>query len=174
MGIGLAAAPGLQRHVCDDRRGAEGPPPDWQTFRRRRPRAPGAWASATNFRNRPDGLAGLLKTYGLRLQGTPVTMDLGLLYQALNSGKVDMIAANATDGLISVLPVTILKDDRHYFPPYECAVVVREDTLRRNPQLKEALTELSGRLSDATIRKLNYQVDGEHRPVPEVARSFLH
>lgn len=126
------------------------------------------------FQERPDGLAGLLKTYGLRLQGTPVTMDLGLLYQALNSGKVDMIAANSTDGLASVLPVTILKDDRHYFPPYECAVVVREDTLRRNPQLKEALTELSGRLSDATIRKLNYQVDGEHRPVPEVARSFLH
>ena len=125
------------------------------------------------FEKRPDGLEGLLRTYGLRVQGSPVTMDLGLLYQALNSGKVDMIAANSTDGLASFLPVTILQDDRHYFPPYECAVIVREEALRQNPQLKQALLELSGRISDSTMRNLNYQVDGEHRPVPEVARSFL-
>ncbi len=125
------------------------------------------------FQQRPDGLEGLLKTYGLRVQGSPITMDLGLLYQALKSGKVDMIAANSTDGLASFLPVTVLQDDRHYFPPYECAVVVREEALRQYPDLKAALTELSGKISDSTMRKLNYQVDGEHRPVSEVARAFL-
>ncbi len=125
------------------------------------------------FEQRPDGLDGLLRTYGLRLEGAPISMDLGLLYQALISGKVDMIAANSTDGLASVLPVTILRDDRHYFPPYQCAVVVRQEALQRNPRLKSALMELSGRISDAAMRDLNYQVDGLHRPVPEVARSFL-
>jgi len=125
------------------------------------------------FEQRPDGLNGLLKTYGLRLDGPPVTMDLGLLYQALTSGKVDMIAANSTDGMASVLPLTILRDDRRYFPSYECAVVIRDEALRQNPQLKAALDELSGKISDDVMRRLNYQVDGLHRTVPEVASSFL-
>jgi glycine betaine/choline ABC-type transport system substrate-binding protein len=125
------------------------------------------------FQSRPDGLAGLLKTYGLRTEGSPVTMDLGLLYSALESRKVDMIAANSTDGLASVMDVKILRDDRHYFPPYECAVVVRDETLTRFPGLRKALEELSGKLPDALMRKLNYRVDGEHIPVAQVAREFL-
>jgi osmoprotectant transport system substrate-binding protein len=125
------------------------------------------------FQQRPDGLAGLLKTYGLRTEGAPVAMDLGLLYAALQAGKVDMIAANSTDGLASVLDVKILADDRHYFPPYECAVVVRQETLSRFPALRGALEELSGKLPDDVMRKLNYAVDGQHRPVAEVAAGFL-
>ncbi|HVW83138.1 MAG TPA: glycine betaine ABC transporter substrate-binding protein, partial [Bryobacteraceae bacterium] len=78
------------------------------------------------FAHRPDGLPGLLKTYGLQLSGSPRTMDLGLLYQALARRQVDMVAGNSTDGMLSVLPLTVLEDDRHYFPPYECALVVRE------------------------------------------------
>ena len=68
------------------------------------------------FLKRPDGLQGLLRTYPLRLQGAPLAMDLGLLYSALQSGKVDMAAANSTDGLLSVLPVIALADDKTYFP----------------------------------------------------------
>jgi glycine betaine/choline ABC-type transport system substrate-binding protein len=125
------------------------------------------------FRGRPDGLAGLLQTYHLRLSGDPVTMDLGLLYAALGSRKVDMIAANSTDGLLSVLDVTVLADDRNYFPPYECAAVVRQATLARNPGLRGALEQLSGRLTDSVMRKLNYEVDGKHRRAAEVAEEFL-
>jgi osmoprotectant transport system substrate-binding protein len=125
------------------------------------------------FKQRPDGLDGLLSSYGLRTDGEPITMDLGLLYTALQSRKVDMIAANSTDGLASVLDVKILDDNRHYFPPYECAVVVREDTLARYPQLREALEQLSGKLPDAVMRKLNYAVDGEHRDPAQVASEFL-
>src|SRR5262249_43667854 len=69
------------------------------------------------FQKRPDGLQGLLSTYGLRTEGRVVTMDLGLLYAALKTRKVDMIAANSTDGLASVMDVKILEDNRHYFPP---------------------------------------------------------
>jgi glycine betaine/choline ABC-type transport system substrate-binding protein len=125
------------------------------------------------FKQRPDGLDGLLKAYALRLAGDPVSMDLGLLYAALGSRKVDMIAANSTDGLISAMDVTILEDDRHYFPPYECAVIAREQTLARYPQLRPALDELSGKLPDAVMRKLNYEVDGKHRSVRVVAAEFL-
>jgi osmoprotectant transport system substrate-binding protein len=125
------------------------------------------------FAGRPDGLEGLLKAYGLRSAGDPVTMDLGLLYSALASRKVDMIAANSTDGPASVLDVTALADDRRYFPPYECAVVAREETLARFPALGAALQELSGKLNAATMRRLNQLVDGEHRPAGQVAAQFL-
>lgn len=126
------------------------------------------------FQKREDGLDGLLKIYGLRIDGNLVTMDLGLLYQALQTRKVDMIAANSTDGLASALDVTVLADDRRYFPPYECAVVVREDTLARFPQLRDALDRLAGKLPDAVMRKLNYAVDGEHRPPAQIAGEFLN
>ncbi len=125
------------------------------------------------FQQRPDGLSGLVKTYGLRIDGQPVTMDLGLLYAALDGRKVDLIAANSTDGLASAMDVAILEDDRHYFPPYECAVVVRAEALQRFPQLRPVLEELSGKLSDDVMRRLNYQVDGKHRPPAEVAAEYL-
>lgn len=125
------------------------------------------------FRQRPDGLDGMLKTYNLRLSGDPVTMDLGLLYSALDGRKVDMIAANSTDGLIAVRDVAVLEDDRRYFPPYQCAAVVRRATLARYPGLGAALRELSDRLPDRTMRRLNYEVDGEHHPAAQVAGEFL-
>lgn len=125
------------------------------------------------FQSRPDGLDGLLRTYGLRLNGAPVVMDLGLLYPALEGAKVDMVAANATDGLISALDVTTLADDRGYFPPYQCAVVVRQDTLARFAGLRAALAELSGKVTDEAMRKLNYQVDGKHRQPAEAAADAL-
>ena len=125
------------------------------------------------FLKRPDGLEGLLRTYPLRLQGSPLAMDLGLLYSALQSGKVDMAAANSTDGLLSVLPVIALADDKTYFPPYECAVIVREDTLAKYEGLRQTLESLSGKIDAAMMRKLNHAVDGEHRSVKDVAAEAL-
>jgi glycine betaine/choline ABC-type transport system substrate-binding protein len=125
------------------------------------------------FVRREDGLAGLVKTYGLRLSGPPRTMDLGLLYRALENRDVDMVAGNSTDGLLSVLHVKVLEDDRHYFPPYQCALVVRESAERQFPGLKAALQELSGKISSETMQRLNYELDGKHRPAREIARDFL-
>jgi osmoprotectant transport system substrate-binding protein len=132
-----------------------------------------AWrlGAGPEFSSRPDGLEGLLKTYRLRTDGNPVSMDLGLLYTALDGGQVDMIAANSTDGLAAVRDVAILQDDRRYFPPYDCAVVARQDTLARFPGLRAAIEEL--RISDAQMRKLNHRVDGERRSVVQVAAEFL-
>lgn len=126
------------------------------------------------FLQRPDGFTGLVKTYGLEIKGQIKTMDLGLLYRALDQRQVDMIAASATDGMLSVLDVTVLQDDKHYFPPYEAAAVVRAESLASRSGMREALEELSGKLTNETMRKLNYEVDGKHTPLAEVAREFLN
>ena len=125
------------------------------------------------FVQRPDGLAGLMQTYGLPVKGSVKTMDLGLLYQALEQKQVDMVAANATDGLLSVNPVVALEDDRHYFPPYQAAIVVRSGSLQEYKGLREALAKLSGRFTTPMMQKLNYQLDGTHRPIRDIAREFL-
>ena len=125
------------------------------------------------FTQRPDGLAGLVKAYGLKIDGDPVVMDLGLLYAALKLKQVDLAAANATDGMLGHAEFAVLEDDRHYFPPYECAIAVRGDALKRFPGLEKALGELSGRISDAQMRRMNEQVDIGHRSAAEVAREFL-
>ena len=125
------------------------------------------------FLQRPDGFNGLIKAYGLGTKGQIETMDLGLLYQALEQRRVEMIAAAATDGMLSVLDVKVLQDDRHYFPPYEAAPVVRAEALAAHAGMREALEELAGKLTDRDMQKLNYQLDGKHRPLADVAREWL-
>jgi osmoprotectant transport system substrate-binding protein len=125
------------------------------------------------FMERPDGYHGLVRAYGLKFGAGPRVMDLGLLYRALTSHEVDLVAGNSTDGLISALHLTILDDDHHYFPPYEAVPVVRQDTVRRHPEVLRALQELAGKISDADMQRMNYAVDGEHQDVAEVAREFL-
>ncbi|MBI3697984.1 MAG: ABC transporter substrate-binding protein [Acidobacteria bacterium] len=134
-----------------------------------------AWklGAGYEFQQRPDGLAGLLKTYGLPLDGSVKSMDLGLLYKAIEQKRVDMIAANATDGMLSVMDLKVLRDDKGYFPPYQAAVLVHSEALATFPGLRGALNELSGQFTDAAMQKLNYQVDGEHHSVAKVAAAFL-
>jgi glycine betaine/choline ABC-type transport system substrate-binding protein len=125
------------------------------------------------FEQRPDGLPALEKTYGLRLASSPRSMDLGLLYRALEQNQVTMIAANATDGLLSAMDLKVLADDQRAFPPYELCIAAGEEALRDVPGLREALLELSGKFSNRRMQELNYQVDGLHRPAAQVASEFL-
>jgi glycine betaine/choline ABC-type transport system substrate-binding protein len=125
------------------------------------------------FLTRADGYAALTRGYNLQWSAGPKTMDLGLLYKALSQGQVNMIAANATDGLLSVGDLKVLKDDKGIFPPYQACLVAREDTLAKTPGFGAALRELSGKFTNEKMQALNYQVDGQHRPVPLVAAEFL-
>lgn len=124
------------------------------------------------FEQRPDGLAGLTAAYGLKFGAPPRTMDLGLLYRALQQHQVDIIAANSTDGPIQALGLTALEDDRHYFPPYQAVPLVREDALKRWPQIALALQSLAGKISAADMRTMNEAVDGQHRDPADVVRQF--
>jgi len=124
------------------------------------------------FEQRPDGLHGLSEAYGLKFAAAPRTMDLGLLYRALNAHQVDMIAANSTDGPIQALGLVALEDDKHYFPPYQAAPLVREEALQRWPQMKVALDALAGRVSADDMRTMNEAIDGEHRDPADVVHEF--
>jgi osmoprotectant transport system substrate-binding protein len=125
------------------------------------------------FMERPDGYPGLAQTYGLKFGAPPRIMDLGLLYRALIEKQVDIVAGNSTDGLISALDLTILRDDRDYFPPYQAVPIAREETLARHPEIRAALRQLGGQISDDEMRRLNYAVDGEDRDVTQVVTEFL-
>jgi osmoprotectant transport system substrate-binding protein len=125
------------------------------------------------FMERPDGYEGLARTYGLSFADQPHILDLGLLYRALLGKQVDLVAGNSTDGLLSARDLVILEDDKHYFPPYEAVPIVRPDALARHPEARAALLELAGKINDTEMRKMNYEVDGEHRDIADVAREFL-
>lgn len=125
------------------------------------------------FQERPDGYRGLAQKYGLVFREPPQAMDLAITYRALASGQVDLIAGDATAGLIGRLGLVQLEDNRHYFPPYDAIPVARAETLLRYPQVRTSLQRLAGRISAVDMRAMNDAVDG-HRESPEsVAKRFL-
>ncbi|MEO8379566.1 MAG: glycine betaine ABC transporter substrate-binding protein, partial [Acidobacteriota bacterium] len=125
------------------------------------------------FTERSDGWTGLQKAYDLHVDAAPRSMDLGLMYKALTSNEVDLIAGAVTDGLIEPLGLVILTDDRHYFPPYDAVVVQRTDLDQRCKGASAALESLRNTLDDATMRHLNHEVDGKKRDVSEVVRELV-
>jgi osmoprotectant transport system substrate-binding protein len=125
------------------------------------------------FMERPDGYAGLIAAYQLHFAAPPRVMDLGLLAPALKNHQIDIAAGNATDGLIPALDLFVLKDDRHYFPPYDGVAVIRREMLRQHPEVGQAIAELGGKISDQEMQKLNYALDGQRRDAKDVAHEFL-
>ncbi|HUA85538.1 MAG TPA: glycine betaine ABC transporter substrate-binding protein [Bryobacteraceae bacterium] len=124
------------------------------------------------FSQRIDGMPALSQ-YHLPMSAAPVSMDMGLVYKALEDGKVNMIAANATDGPLAAHDWTVLKDDKKAFGSYQACILARANALTAEPRLKPALLELSGKLSSETMRKLNAEVDVDHRRPADVAADFL-
>ena len=125
------------------------------------------------FLQRADGYPGLARTYGLRFAAPPTAMDLSLIYRALAQGQVDLVAGDATSGLIDAYGLVMLQDDRHYFPPYDAAIIARAPALLAHPEVRDALATLSGRITLADMRRMNRAVDAEHRDPTDVAREFL-
>lgn len=124
------------------------------------------------FLERPDGYQGLAQRYGLVFAEAPRVMDLGLIYRALESRQVDLVAGSNTDGLIAALGLAVLEDDRSYFPPYDAVPIVRPQALEK-PGIASALAGLSGRISAEEMRRLNYSVDGEKKDAAVVVRQFI-
>jgi len=125
------------------------------------------------FLTRPDGLAKLDKAYAIQWDGTPRSMDLGLLYQALEQRKVDMAAGNSTDAQLADSKFSVLRDDKKVFPPYNACFVVRRSLVQQRPEAEWALSMLSHRISDQTMRELNRRVEHDRQPIEKVAREFL-
>jgi glycine betaine/choline ABC-type transport system substrate-binding protein len=100
-------------------------------------------------------------------------MDPGLMYKALAEGAVDVIDGFATDGRIRAYNLLILTDDKHFFPPYYAAPLIRNETVRKYPEIAALLNSLAGTINNETMQKLNYQVDKEEMSPADVAREFL-
>jgi glycine betaine/choline ABC-type transport system substrate-binding protein len=125
------------------------------------------------FLERPDGYPGLTRFYNFSFRKAPKQMDPGLMYKALSEKAVDIIDGFATDGRIQAYGLITLQDDKHFFPPYYAAPLIRKKTLNKYPQVGKVLDGLSGTISDGTMRRLNYKVDGRGERPSDVAREFL-
>jgi len=125
------------------------------------------------FLEREDGYKGLVSTYGLTFRERPAEMDLGLLYPALQSGKVDLVAGNSTDGLIAAMGLAVLEDDKRYFPPYEAAFVARGEVWRKSPKVRQVFERFAGAIGADEMRRMNAAIDRDKLRPEDVAREFL-
>jgi osmoprotectant transport system permease protein len=125
----------------------------------------------SEFIEREDGYIGLDSAYNLPIEIKE--MEIGLMYQALNNGDVDVIDGFSTDGRIKEFNLKSLEDDKGYFPPYYAAPVINGNTLFKYPQLKEIFNLLENKLTSERMSELNYMVDGEKMELGDVANIFL-
>ena len=129
----------------------------------------------TEFANRSDGLQGMVELYGMDLGRKNIRqMDSGLVYTALKNGQVFAGLVYTTDGRLSAFNLKLLDDDKHYFPDYTAAPVVRTSYLKQHPDLEGLLKPLADLFDDETMRQLNARVDVNHESPSTVAADFLH
>lgn len=128
----------------------------------------------TEFANRSDGLAGMVELYDMNLSRKNIRqMDAGLVYTALRNSQVFAGLVYTTDGRLNAFKLKLLEDDKHYFPDYTAAPVVRQAYLDAHPQLAEQLKPLAELFDDNTMRELNARVDVDHQSPSTVAADFL-
>lgn len=125
-----------------------------------------------DFFEREDGFDALCKEYGLEFKNT-MDLDIGLKYQAVSQGKIDALVVFTTDGQLSASDVTVLEDDKNFYPSYLCGNVVRMDTLKAHPELEQVFEKVTGILTNADMAKLNYQVEEQGKEPEEAAKDFL-
>lgn len=125
-----------------------------------------------DYIERADGLPGMSAAYGFQFKEIK-DIDIGLKYQALRNGDIDVTNGYTTDAQISQDDVRALKDDKSYQVNYFCSTVVRKDALEKYPKLKETLELMDGILTDQKMAELNYQVEEEGRDEAEVAEELI-
>ena len=125
-----------------------------------------------DFYERADGYQSFCDTYGLHF-GTTMDLDIGLKYQALAEGQVDVMTVFTTDGQLSTADAVVLTDDGGFFPSYRCGNVVRQQVLDEHPELRAVLEKLNDTITDADMAQMNYEVESEGRSPEDVARAYL-
>ena len=128
--------------------------------------------SEYDFYEREDGYPGLVNTYNFNFKETK-ELDIGLKYKAIGEGQVDVINNFSTDGLLVEYDLKVLEDDKNFFPAYQAATVIRQETLDKYPELEAILNKLAGQISEEEMQQMNYYVEKENREAGEVAAEFL-
>lgn len=122
------------------------------------------------FLARADGWPGLAKAYGMHAE--PKGVEHGMAYTLIDEGELDVTEVYTTEGLLHAHPLRVLRDDRGFFPPYEAAFLYGPKVARSSTALG-AIVALAGRFDQATMQRLNFAVEVEHRPIPDVASEWL-
>jgi osmoprotectant transport system substrate-binding protein len=130
-------------------------------------------ATIQEFLSRPDGLPGLRRVYGGFSFREIRTYDIALKYQALLSGRADVVSAFTTDGAIATDALVVLHDDRHLWPPYNVAPVVRKETLTAQPRIAYVLNRVSSAITNRAAQKMNAAVESSVQDPADVAAAFL-
>jgi osmoprotectant transport system substrate-binding protein len=116
----------------------------------------------------------MAEAYNMNISKNDVkTMQWGLTYESLNQGDADITMVFTTDSQLLKYDLKVLEDDKHFFPFYHVAVVVREDTLKKYPEIAEILRPFAMYLNQDIIIRLNYLVDVEGKEPEEVAQNYL-
>ena len=124
------------------------------------------------FVNRKDGLPGLLTNYNLEFKNT-IAMDGSPRYTALLNNNSQVIDAFTTDGLLRKFNLTVLEDDKNFFPPYYAVPILKQKTLEKYPEIETLMSKLGPYLTDEVMQELNYEVDELGKSPEEVANNFL-
>jgi osmoprotectant transport system substrate-binding protein len=134
----------------------------------------------SEFASRNDGFEPMLTRYGLKLgsaQSIPRdnvrTLDTGAIYAATDAGACNFGEIFTTDGRLKALGLTVLTDDRHFFPAYNVAPVVQADVLERHPQLEQVLGQITPLLTDEVLIELNRRVDVDGEEPADVALAWM-
>lgn len=130
-------------------------------------------AAIPEFVARADALPGLQKFYGGFKFKDVKTYEIGLQYTALGNGAADIATAFTTDAQIATNDLVVLRDDKHFWPAYNIAPVVRNAALRSHPQIAAVLNKVSPLLTDEVVRQLNLQVNVQHQDPADAAQAFL-
>ncbi|WP_084452348.1 ABC transporter permease/substrate-binding protein [Roseateles chitosanitabidus] len=126
---------------------------------------------SNEFLGRADGWPGLAKRYALPQQ--PQGLDHGLAYRALSESQIDVTDIYTTDAQIAALGLTVLEDDRQFFPRYDAVLLHRVDLPQRHPRAWAALQSLQGRIDERAMVAMNAEAETRKRPFDEIARDFL-
>jgi osmoprotectant transport system substrate-binding protein len=134
----------------------------------------------SEFATRSDGFEPMLEAYGIPLgspQGVPRenvrVLDTGAVYTATDGGDCDFGEVFTTDGRIESLDLTVLEDDRSYFPAYNIAPVVRTDTLDEHPEIADVFAGITPLLTDEVMIGLNGRVDVQGEDPADVAYDWM-
>lgn len=125
-----------------------------------------------DFFEREDGYDALCDTYNLNFRET-MDLDIGLKYQAVNQGQIDVMVIFTTDGQLSASDVVVLEDDQHFYPSYLCGNVIRSEVLEEHPELEGVFEKVTGIISDRDMAAMNYEVETEGKEPRDVAQEFL-
>lgn len=126
----------------------------------------------SDYIERKDGFHLLCDTYGLKFKDVK-DIDIGLKYEALKKGDIDVSNGFTTDAQLSNDNVRVLEDDKHLQVNYFCSNVVRNDTLKSHPRLEEAIMKLDNSITDKEMASLNYKVEVEGKEDVQVAKDYL-